>query len=58
MPPLRADLFYRERLWRSSEDPETLEVTCNDQSHIFMLKGVHRRSTSGPLSHRGVSGTL
>src|SRR5215831_3761355 len=37
--PLRVDLFYRERLWRSSEDPETLEVTCNDQSHFFLLKG-------------------
>ena len=37
--PLRVDLFYRERVWRSSDDPDTLEVTCNDQSHFFLLKG-------------------
>lgn len=38
--PLRVDLFYRERLWRASATPpETLEVTCNDQSHFFLLKG-------------------
>ncbi len=37
--PLRVDMFYRERLWTASEDPETLELTCNDQSHFFLLKG-------------------
>jgi hypothetical protein len=39
MLPLRVDMFYRERLWRSGADPDTLEVTCNDQSHFFLLKG-------------------
>src|SRR5262245_35715245 len=37
--PLCVDLFYRERIWRSARDPETLEVTCNDQSHFLLLKG-------------------
>src|SRR5712692_8535847 len=37
--PLRVDLFYRERLWRSSQTPETLEVTCNEQSHFILLNG-------------------
>jgi hypothetical protein len=37
--PLLVDLFYRDRLWRNSLDPETLEVTCNDQSHFLLLKG-------------------
>ncbi len=37
--PLRVDTFYRERVWRSSSDPGTLEVTCNDQSHFILLKG-------------------
>ena len=37
--PLRVDLFYRERLWRSAAHPETLEVTCNERSHFFLLKG-------------------
>jgi hypothetical protein len=37
--PLRVDMFYRERLWKSSPDPRVLEVTCNDQSHFFLLKG-------------------
>ncbi|MBI4904521.1 MAG: CehA/McbA family metallohydrolase [Acidobacteria bacterium] len=39
MLPLRADLFYRERVWRRAADPSVLEVTCNDQSHFFLLKG-------------------
>lgn len=39
MLPLRVDLFYRERIWRNQAAPETLEVTCNDQSHFFLLKG-------------------
>jgi len=49
MLPLRVDLFYRERIWRSSEDPGTLEVTCNDQSHFFLLKG--RASFDLPAGH-------
>ncbi len=39
MLSLRTDRFYRERLWRNSPDPETLEVICNDQSHFLLLKG-------------------
>ena len=39
MLPLRVDLFYRERLWQRDPDPKTLEVTANDQSHTFLLKG-------------------
>ncbi|HUQ92145.1 MAG TPA: CehA/McbA family metallohydrolase [Bryobacteraceae bacterium] len=39
MLPLRVDSFYRERIWRRSSDPATLEVTCNDISHFFLLKG-------------------
>lgn len=39
MLPLRVDLFYRERPWRASANPETLEVTCVDQSHFLLLKG-------------------
>ena len=38
--PLRSDLFYRDRLWRSSSDPDTLEVTSNNQSHFVLLKGL------------------
>ena len=37
--PLKVDLFYRERLWRRTPAPDTLEVTCNEQSHFFLLKG-------------------
>lgn len=36
---LRPDLFYRERLWRRSDRPETLEVTAKDMSHFILLKG-------------------
>ncbi|MBI3210989.1 MAG: CehA/McbA family metallohydrolase [Candidatus Solibacter usitatus] len=39
MLPLRVDLFYRERLWRRGANPSVLEVTCNDISHFFLLKG-------------------
>lgn len=39
MLPLRTDTFYRERLWLRTPDPATLEVTCNDISHFFLLKG-------------------
>jgi hypothetical protein len=37
--PLRVDLFYRERLWRSGQPVETLEVTCNEQSHFLVVRG-------------------
>ncbi|MEX2261487.1 MAG: CehA/McbA family metallohydrolase [Bryobacteraceae bacterium] len=37
--PLRVDTFYRERLWKRSERPRTLEVTANDESHFFLLDG-------------------
>jgi hypothetical protein len=47
--PLRVDLFYRERLWRSSDHPDVLEVSCNDQSHFFLLKG--RASFDLPAGH-------
>ena len=49
MLPLRVDLFYRERVWRASDDPGTFEVTCNDQSHFFLLKG--RASFDLPAGH-------
>jgi hypothetical protein len=39
MLPLRVDQFYRERVWYEKEDPNVLEVTCNDESHFFLLKG-------------------
>jgi hypothetical protein len=39
MLPLRTDTFYRERLWLRTPNPSTLEVTCNDISHFFLLKG-------------------
>jgi len=39
MLPLRVDLFYRERLWIGNPAAETLEVTCNNQSHFVLLKG-------------------
>src|SRR4029453_2590936 len=37
--PLHVDLFYRERLWRRVPSPATLEVTANEQSHFFLLRG-------------------
>jgi hypothetical protein len=37
--PLRVDSFYRERVWRRTDRPEILEVTCNEQSHFFLLDG-------------------
>src|SRR6476661_7309560 len=47
--PLKVDLFYRERLWTSDPSPETLEVTCNDQSHFLLLKG--RATYDLPAGH-------
>jgi hypothetical protein len=49
MLPLRVDLFYRERLWTSTPSPDTLEVTCNDQSHFILLKG--RATFDLPAGH-------
>ncbi|MCC6858420.1 MAG: CehA/McbA family metallohydrolase [Bryobacterales bacterium] len=37
--PLRVDLFYRERLWRQTPRPRTLEITANDESHFALLNG-------------------
>ena len=37
--PLRADLFYRERLWLNTPSPKTLEVTARDTSHFILLQG-------------------
>lgn len=39
MLPLRPDLFYRERVWRRSADPNILEVTAGDRSHFILLSG-------------------
>jgi len=39
MLPLRPDLFYRERLWRKTPNPQTLEVTARDSSHFILLDG-------------------
>jgi len=47
--PLHVDRFYRERLWTSSPSPDTLEVTCAEQSHFFLLKG--RGSFNLPQGH-------
>src|SRR6266566_3928523 len=47
--PLKVDLYYRERLWKRAASPDTLEVTCNDQSHFFLLKG--RASFTLPAGH-------
>ena len=46
---LHVDRFYRERLWTNSPSPDTLEVTCNEQSHFFLLKG--RGSYNLPQGH-------
>jgi hypothetical protein len=37
--PLHVDRFYRERVWTNDPSPDTLEVTCAEQSHFFLLKG-------------------
>ena len=29
-------------MWVAGNDPDTLEVTCNDESHFFLLKGLAR----------------
>src|SRR6266581_1509599 len=47
--PLHVDRFYRERLWTNSPAPDTLEVTCSEQSHFILLKG--RGSYDLPQGH-------
>jgi hypothetical protein len=47
--PLKLDLFYRERLWTSGAAADTLEVTCNEQSHFILLNG--RASFDLPAGH-------
>ncbi len=47
--PLHVDRLYRERLWSSAPSPDTLEVTCVEQSHFFLLKG--RGSFNLPQGH-------
>jgi len=37
--PIKVDVFYRDTLWRRTPNPQTLEVTANDQSHFFLLTG-------------------
>lgn len=37
--PLKVDLFYRERMWRQTPKPRTLEVTAAEQSHFVLLDG-------------------
>jgi hypothetical protein len=39
MLPLRPDLFYRERVWRKTEQPKTLEVIARNSSHFILLDG-------------------
>lgn len=39
MLPLRADTYYRERLWRQNRDLKVLEVTARDASHFILLEG-------------------
>src|SRR5437867_10373453 len=49
--PLSVDLFYRERLWKRTARPETLEVTCGEQSHFVLLDG-HGRFDLPPGRYR------
>ncbi len=37
--PLVPDVFYRDRVWRASPKPRTLEVTCKGRSHVLLLDG-------------------
>ena len=37
--PLRADTYYRERVWRQDRDLKVLEVTARDRSHFILLEG-------------------
>jgi len=35
----KQDSFYRNRPWRRSNDPDTLEITVRDMSHVILTKG-------------------
>lgn len=37
--PLRRDRYYRDRIWSNTPSPDTLEVTCEEESHLILLKG-------------------
>ncbi|MBM3774882.1 MAG: hypothetical protein FJW37_06905 [Acidobacteria bacterium] len=37
--PVRSDLFYRDRLWLETPDPDVLEIIANDEYHYLLLKG-------------------
>lgn len=41
--PLAPDVFYRDRVWRASPKPRTLEVTCKGRSHRNVEAGARRR---------------
>ena len=55
MLPLRADRFYRERLWRKADSPKVLEVTARDVSHFILLEG--RASFDAPRSRTDLDET-
>jgi hypothetical protein len=37
--PLVPDVFYRDRVWRASPKPRTIEVTCKGRSHVLLTEG-------------------
>jgi hypothetical protein len=37
--PLLQDNFYRNRIWRMTNRPKTLEVTIRDMPHVILLEG-------------------
>ena len=39
MLPLRADTYYRERVWYKADNPKVLEVIARDASHFILLEG-------------------
>lgn len=49
--PINVDYYYRERLWRRNPRPRTLEVTCNGDSHVILLRG-HAQFTLPPGRYR------
>ena len=40
--PLHVDTFYRDRIWRRTPNPETLEVSVLGKSHTYLLRGKAR----------------
>ena len=36
---VRQDNFYRNRVWRRTSDPDSLEVIVRDMSHVLLTKG-------------------